>query len=88
MTDQAIAHHLQILTSAVLALTQKQGARLTQADLCQRLGVSRSTLGKLRTQRDFPRQDSTGKWLLADVIKWEMERLASQQEKRETRCST
>jgi len=80
MTDQTIAHHLQILTSAVLALTQQQGVRLTRAGLCERLGVHRNTLATwLETDRNFPRPDKSGKWLLADVVKWEMERPASQQ---------
>lgn len=89
MTDTAIAAQLQTLTDAVLALVQAHGARLKRADLCKRLGIHRNTLADyLATDRHFPRPDKTNQWLLADVIKWEMERPVSAQARRETRCST
>ena len=89
MTDAAIANQLQTLTDAVLALVQAQGARLKRADLCKRLGIHRNTLANyLETDRHFPRPDKTDQWLLADIIKWEMERPVSAQAKRATRCST
>lgn len=73
MTDQAIAHQLQVLTSAVLALTQQQGARLSRAELCARLHIHRNTLATwLETDRRFPRPDKRGMWLLADVVAWEL----------------
>lgn len=88
MTDTAITNQLKMLTDAVLLLTRQQGTRLSQADLCARFGVHRDTLARYRADRAFPRPDKSGKWLLADIVKWEMERPASQQEKQATRCST
>ena len=88
MTDAAITSQLKMLTDAVLLLTRQQGTRLSQADLCERLGIHRATLARYRTDRAFPRPDKSGKWLLADVVKWEMERPTSQQETQATRCNT
>ncbi len=88
MTEAAIATQLQILTSAVLAMTQQHGTRLTRTELAERLRCHPNSITRwLRDDRHFPRPDKLGNWLLADVVKWEMERPASQQEKRETRCS-
>jgi len=79
MTDAAIIQHLDTLTRAVLALTQQQGARLTRAELCARLGIHRNTLTTwLETDRHFPRPDKSGKWLLADVVAWELSKVKTQ----------
>lgn len=73
MTDAAIAHHLQVLTSAVLALVNQTGHRMTRAELCERQGIHRTTLLR-RLQQDaaFPRPGPDGKWALADVVAWEL----------------
>jgi transcriptional regulator with XRE-family HTH domain len=88
MTDAAITNQLKMLTDAVLLLTRQHGTRLSQADMCERLGIHRATLARYRAGGSFPRPDKSGKWLLADVVKWEMERPASRQEMQATRCST
>lgn len=73
MTDTAIINHLETLTRAVIALTQQQGARLTRAELCTRLGIHRNTITAwLETDRHFPRPDKSGKWLLSDIVRWEL----------------
>ena len=73
MTEATIAHHLQVLTSAVLALTAQAGRRITRAELCERQGIHRNTLAnRLRTDTRFPRPGPDGKWALADVVAWEL----------------
>lgn len=72
MSEQALLTRIDMLTQAVERLAQMQGNRLTRTELCTRLGVHRNTLANwLETDRKFPRPDKTGKWLLADVIRWE-----------------
>lgn len=73
MTDAAIAHHLQVLTSAVLALTAQAGKRITRAELCERQGIHRNTLlRRLQQDATFPRPGPDGKWALSDVVAWEL----------------
>ena len=77
MTDVTLSHlvaRIDDLTAAVKLLAAANGTRLTQAQLCARLGMHRNTLAKLRTRPDFPTPDVTGKWLLSEVIEWEARR--------------
>lgn len=79
MTDAAIIQQLNVLTRAVLTLTQLEGKRLTRAELCTRLGIHRNTLTTwLETDRHFPRPDKGGKWLLAEVVAWELSKVKTQ----------
>ena len=71
MTDAAIVQRLELLTNTVQTLTSMLGARLTRAQLCERLGVHRNTLPKRLAEPGFPRPGKDGKWLLSDVIDWE-----------------
>lgn len=71
MTDAAILERIDSLTAAVQLLARVQGTRLTRAQLCERLGVHRNTLRTRMADRDFPKPDVTGKWLLSEVLEWE-----------------
>ena len=73
MTEATIAHQLQVLTTAVLALVNQAGKRITRAELCTRQGVHRNTLlRRLQQDATFPRPGPDGKWALADVVAWEL----------------
>lgn len=73
MTDATVAHQLQVLTSAVLALVNQAGRRISRAELCERQGIHRNTLARrLATDASFPRPGPDGKWALADVVAWEL----------------
>lgn len=80
MTDTAIANQLQaltatvaVLTATIQTLTAQTGRRLSRAELCERLGIHRNTLGtRLKTDARFPRPGPDGKWALADVVAWEL----------------
>ena len=73
MTDAAIAHQLQVLTTAVLALVNQAGKRLTRAEVCERQAIHRNTLmRRLQSDLTFPRPGPDGKWALADVVAWEL----------------
>ncbi len=74
MNDSALLDRIDSLTSAVLMLARIQGTRLTRAQLCERLGIHRNTLRTRSTERGFPRPDVSGKWLLSEVIEWEIQR--------------
>lgn len=74
MTDAAIIKRLELLTNTVQTLTSMLGARLTRAQLCDRLGIHRNTLSKRLLEPDFPLPGKDGKWLLSDVIDWECRR--------------
>ena len=71
MTDAAVLERIDQLTSAVQALSTMLGARLTRAQLCERLGVSDNTLRKREALPGFPRRDGFGRYLLSDIIAWE-----------------
>jgi predicted DNA-binding transcriptional regulator AlpA len=70
-TDTAILERLDSLASAFAGLARKMGARLTRAEVCERLGVHRNTLRVYIDSKDFPKPGRDGKWLLEEVIEWE-----------------
>ena len=72
MTEAAIADHLHSLTAAVKSLSRMMGARLTQAEVCARIGIHRNTLRRYIEKRGFPTAGRDGKWLLEEVIDWEL----------------
>lgn len=62
---------IDALTGAV----HPNGSRLSRQQLAGRLGIHRNTLSNmLARDRPMPRPGKDGKWLLADIIKWESER--------------
>lgn len=72
MTDVAIAQRLDALTAALLLLAAQTGRRLTRSEMCERLGVHRNSLRTMQRERGFPQPDATGKWLLSEVLEWEL----------------
>lgn len=64
---------MQVMASAIQTLCAQAGARLTRQDLAARLGVHRNTLAaRLANDRTMPRPGKDGKWLLSEIIEWEM----------------
>lgn len=73
MTEAAMVHHLQVLTSAVLQLVNTTGHRISRAELLARQGIHRNTLlRRLQQDSNFPRPGPDGKWALSDVVAWEL----------------
>jgi predicted DNA-binding transcriptional regulator AlpA len=72
MTEQALLSRIDMLTQAVIQLAQTQGVKLTRKQLAERLGIHPNSITRrLAEDRNFPRPDPLGRWLLADVIAWE-----------------
>jgi predicted DNA-binding transcriptional regulator AlpA len=72
-TIERLISQVAVLANAVETLSQNMGTRLTRAELVDRLKIHRNTLATwLATDRHFPRPDKTGRWLLADVVAWEL----------------
>lgn len=71
MSDQAILQRLDSLTAAFIAMAKLTGARLTRAQMLERLGVSSNTLTARVRSGQVPKPGSDGKWLLAEVVEWE-----------------
>lgn len=74
MTDAILIQRIELLTNAVQALSSQLGARLTRAQLAERMGVHRNTIGRWLAEPDFPRPGRDGKWLLSEIIEWERNR--------------
>jgi len=71
MSDTAILQRLDTLTAACVTLARMLGARLTRAQMCERLGVSTNTLTARMRKGDVPSPGKDGKWLLSEVVEWE-----------------
>ena len=71
MTDAVLMQRIEQLTSAVQVLAGALGARLTRAQLCERLDIHRNTLTRRLIEPGFPQPGNDGKWLLSSVIEWE-----------------
>lgn len=75
MTESAyILQRLDTLTAAFVALAKTQGARLTRADMCERLGICSKTLTERVRAGKVPTPGNDGKWLLAEVVEMESRR--------------
>ena len=72
MNEAAITQRLDALTYAVQMLAINTGKRLTRQDMCERLGIHRNTLLTQQRERGFPQPDINGKWLLSEVLEWEL----------------
>ncbi len=71
MTEAIIMQRIDHLTAAVQSLSTMLGARLTRAQLCERLGIHRNTLARRLIDPGFPLPGKDGKWLLSEVMEWE-----------------
>ena len=75
MTNEAaLMQRIDALTSAVQFMATSMGQRLTRAQLGQRMNVHRNTLARIIKDPRFPTPDTTGKWLLSEIIEWETRR--------------
>lgn len=72
-TEAALVQRIDALTKAVQHLAQVNGARLTKAQLAERLGCHRNTLRTRVATKGFPKPCADGKWLLSEIIEWEQE---------------
>lgn len=70
-TEQLLLQRIDHLQATVATLVQAIGPRLTREQLCQRRGIHRNTLAGLIERGIVPRPDASGRWLLAEVIRWE-----------------
>lgn len=71
-----MALRLDALTRAMLDLTRAIGPRIDRDALAQRMGIHRNTLRqRLNTDPRFPRPGTDGRWLLSEVIEWELSQL-------------
>jgi predicted DNA-binding transcriptional regulator AlpA len=70
-TESALIQRLDALTKAVQHLAQVNGARLTKAELANRMGCHRNTLRNRISEKGFPQPCADGKWLLSEIIDWE-----------------
>lgn len=71
MSESAIIERLDTLTRGFANLARLMGARLTRAEVCERLGIHRNTLRTYIAEKGFPTPGKDGKWLLAEVVEWE-----------------
>lgn len=74
MTTADIIQRLDSLTTAFVAMAKASGARLTRAEVLERLGVHRNTLANYIADKEFPTPCRDGKWLLAEIVEWETRR--------------
>lgn len=70
-TETMLLARIDALTKAVQHLAQVNGARLTKAQLAERLGCHRNTLRARVAVKGFPKPCTDGKWLLSEIIEWE-----------------
>lgn len=70
-TETMLLQRIDALTRAVQHLAQVNGARLTKAQLAERMGCHRNTLRTRVAAKGFPKPCADGKWLLSEIIEWE-----------------
>lgn len=71
----AIMAELQYLRETIAQLCSINGARLSREQVCERLGVHRSTIKRYIDTGIFPAPGRDGSWALADIIRWEGQRM-------------
>lgn len=78
MTDTAaidqLSRTVDNLAAAFTKLANLMGARLTRAELCERLGVHRNTLKAWERDGKIPTPGADGRWLLSEIVEWETKR--------------
>lgn len=69
----SIECRLSRLEPALIALTKAIAPRLDRAQLAERFGIHRNALRvRLDRDRSFPRPGADGRWLLSEVMEWEL----------------
>ena len=76
VNESAILQRLDSLTAAFVAMSRLVGARLSRADMCERLQISSNTLTARVRKGDVPNPGKDGKWLLSEVVEWESRQTA------------
>lgn len=71
MSEAAIIERLDSLTAAFVAMAKLTGARLSRAQMCDRLQISGKTLTDRVRRGLVPTPGADGKWLLAEIVEWE-----------------
>ena len=71
----AIVAELRSLRETIAQLCSINGARLSREQVCERLGVHRSTIKRYIDTGIFPAPGRDGRWALADIIRWEGQRM-------------
>jgi predicted DNA-binding transcriptional regulator AlpA len=71
VTDATAQALLQRFDQLERLLVTTLNRRLSREDMCERLGVGRSTLTRRIAAKKVPRPGADGKWLLSDVVQWE-----------------
>jgi predicted DNA-binding transcriptional regulator AlpA len=66
-----LSQRLDTLTQGFAQLARLMGARLTRAEVLERLGIHRNSLRTYMADKGFPKPGKDGKWLLAEVVEWE-----------------
>lgn len=75
MNEVELLNRIDTLAKAFTQLSTMMGARLTREQLAERLGVTRQTIWKrLKEDVHFPRPGRDGKFLLSEVVAWELDR--------------
>lgn len=74
-SNDAIIAELRAMRETIAQLCMIHGARMTRAQVCERIGVHRGTLKRYIDSGIFPRPGLDGNWSLADIIQWEGRRL-------------
>ncbi len=72
---EAMEAKIEVLTYAVQSLCLQLAGRLTRQQFAERMGVHRNTLiNMLARHRSMARPGKDGKWLLSEVMDWEIRR--------------
>lgn len=70
---ESIERRLRRVEDVLIALTQAIAPRVDRTQLAERFGIHRNTLRtRLAKDRTFPRPCADGRWLLSEVIEWEL----------------
>lgn len=71
--NEDLKAQVDTLVYAVKALCVQHGGRLNRQQFADRLGIHRNTLVKfLARDRSMPRPGDDGKWMLTEIIDWEL----------------
>lgn len=75
-TLEAIEKKMDLMMDAIKLMAQAKGERLTTAQVTERVGRCRQTIMNMVRRGDFPEPCNDGRWLLAEVLEWELRKKA------------